>query len=97
MACEQTGQVMDGMSKKSDDPQTKPKDAAAARERQRLIGRRLQSFFDDTIQEGVPDEFSKLLDQLDEAEKQRSDEAEAGDNPGEADTARQSGRSGGRS
>lgn len=68
------------MSKKSDEPQPKPQDAAAARERQRLIGRRLQSFFDDTIQEGVPDEFAKLLDELDEAEKKR-----AGDRSGDAD------------
>ncbi|MEQ8432698.1 MAG: NepR family anti-sigma factor [Oceanicaulis sp.] len=57
------------MSKKSDKSQLNSKDAAAARERQRLIGRRLQTYFDDTIQEGVPDEFARLLDQLDEAEK----------------------------
>ncbi|MEQ8404876.1 MAG: NepR family anti-sigma factor [Oceanicaulis sp.] len=78
------------MSKKSDDNQPKPQDAAAARERQRLIGRRLQSFFDDTIQEGVPDEFSKLLDQLDEAEQKRSETSQ-----GEADAEPQTGRSGG--
>lgn len=66
---------MDGMSKKSDKDQPKPAEAAAARERQRLIGRRLQTFFDDTIQEGVPDEFSQLLDKLDEAEKSRGEGA----------------------
>lgn len=70
--CEQTGQVMDGMSKKSDKSQLNSKDATAARERQRLIGRRLQTYFDDTIQEGVPDEFARLLDQLDEAEKRET-------------------------
>lgn len=80
------------MSDKSDESQPKPQDAAAARERQRLIGRRLQSFFDDTIQEGVPDEFSKLLDQLDEAEQKRAGE----DSETEvADPARESGTSGG--
>ena len=80
------------MSKKSEENQPKPQDAAAARERQRLIGRRLQSFFDDTIQEGVPEEFSKLLDQLDEAEKKRADTASDGDG---ADAEPQPGRSGG--
>lgn len=60
------------MSKKSDKSQPKSQDTAAARERQRLIGRRLQTFFDDTIQEGVPDEFAKLLDQLDEVEQRAS-------------------------
>ena len=60
------------MSKKSDKSQSGSNDASTARERQRLIGRRLQTYFDDTIQEGVPDEFEKLLDQLDEAETQRS-------------------------
>ncbi|MFP4518179.1 MAG: NepR family anti-sigma factor [Oceanicaulis sp.] len=75
------------MSKKSDDNQPKPQEAAAARERQRLIGRRLQSFFDDTIQEGVPDEFSKLLDRLDEAEQAR--------NGGDDESEPRSGRSGG--
>lgn len=79
---------MDGMSKKSDENQPKPQDASAARERQRLIGRRLQSFFDDTIQEGVPEEFSKLLDQLDEAEKKRAE-------PSDDDAEPQAGRSGG--
>lgn len=68
------------MSKKSDKPQPSSTEAAAARERQRMIGRRLQSFFDDTIQEGVPDEFAKLLDQLDEAEQARS-----GSGPGSSD------------
>lgn len=75
---------MDGMSKKPDkssanpqDAEGDPQDAVNARERQRLIGRRLQTFFDDTIQEGVPDEFAKLLDQLDEAEKERSTQSEA--------------------
>lgn len=70
---------MDGMSKKADkssahlkDADADPQDAVNARERQRLIGRRLQTFFDDTIQEGVPDEFAKLLDRLDEAETERS-------------------------
>lgn len=63
------------MSKKSDKDQPKPAEAAAARERQRLIGRRLQTFFDDTIQEGVPDEFAQLLDKLDEAEKGRGETA----------------------
>ncbi len=79
---------MDGMSKKSDNSQTKSQDADAARERQRLIGRRLQTFFDDTIQEGVPDEFAKLLDQLDETEK-----SGAANSGGESDS--NSGKSGG--
>ncbi|MGJ3232757.1 MAG: NepR family anti-sigma factor [Oceanicaulis sp.] len=79
------------MSKKSDDPQPKPQDATAARERQRLIGRRLQSFFDDTIQEGVPEEFSKLLDQLDDAEKKRG-EARAEEENAEPEAGRTGGR-----
>ncbi|XBQ17055.1 MAG: NepR family anti-sigma factor [Oceanicaulis sp.] len=71
---------MDGMSKKPDDEKTpSPTDAASARERQKLIGRRLQSFFDDTIQQGVPDEFEKLLSQLDEAEADRDGEKADGD------------------
>jgi len=69
------------MSKKSDKPRSNPQDAVAARERQRLIGRRLQTFFDDTIQEGVPDEFAKLLDQLDEAESKRASKTEEDDVP----------------
>jgi hypothetical protein len=79
---------MDGMSKKSDNFQPKSQDAEAARERQRLIGRRLQTFFDDTIQEGVPDEFAKLLDQLDETEKRDTEHS-----GGESDA--NSGQSGG--
>ncbi|MFW5661953.1 MAG: NepR family anti-sigma factor [Oceanicaulis sp.] len=61
------------MNKKpEDDNKTpSPSDAASARERQRLIGRRLQSLFDDTIQQGVPVEFEKLLSQLDETEAER--------------------------
>ncbi|MGX6649148.1 NepR family anti-sigma factor [Maricaulaceae bacterium MS644] len=66
------------MNKKSDKSQPKLQDTAAARERQRLIGRRLQTYFEDTIQEGVPDEFARLLDQLDEAEK-RGPEPSGGD------------------
>ena len=62
---------MDGMSKKPESNARASAEAAAARERQRLIGRRLQSFFEDTIQQGVPAEFEALLARMDEAESDR--------------------------
>lgn len=90
MCVRNTGQVMDGMNKKSDKSQPEKSGADDARERQRLIGRRLQTFFDDTIQEGVPEEFSKLLDQLDKAERKRAGSANSDDGAKDGDDAKAS-------
>ena len=40
-----------------------------ALDRQRVLGARLRSLFDDVVDEPVPDEFKSLLDRLDDAEQ----------------------------
>ena len=40
---------------------------AAARARQRAIGRELRRMYDDVVQEQVPDEFMDLLRKIDDA------------------------------
>jgi len=72
------------MTDEDDDRKGAPVDPDEARGRQRVIGRRLQSFFDDVVKEGVPDDFQKLLDDLERSEAERKTDGEARSN--EADT-----------
>ena len=44
-------------------------DLETVRARQRVIGNQLRGLYDDVVQEGVPDEFDSLLDQLEEQER----------------------------
>lgn len=43
-------------------------DLESARKRQRAIGRQLRGIFDTVVAEGVPDEFERLLNRLNDKE-----------------------------
>jgi hypothetical protein len=50
---------------RKDDPVDREK-IAAARARQKALGKALQRMFDDVVQEPVPDDFTDLLKQIDQ-------------------------------
>lgn len=52
-----------------DDNDNEPALDPEALERQRVLGDRLRSLFDDVIKEDIPDEFTALLAQLDDQEE----------------------------
>ncbi|WP_019960854.1 NepR family anti-sigma factor [Woodsholea maritima] len=47
-------------------------DPSQVKQRQEVIGRRIRDFYNDVVEEGVPDAFSQLLDQLDQAQKRNN-------------------------
>lgn len=55
-------------------PDEKP-GAKAVKNRQRVIGARLQAMYDDVVRQGVPDDFEQLLSALDDLEDTQPDEA----------------------
>ncbi|MHA6288180.1 NepR family anti-sigma factor [Maricaulis sp. CAU 1757] len=46
-------------------------DPATAKTRQRMLGDKLRDLFDDVVEEGVPETFNDLLDQLDRSASAR--------------------------
>ena len=55
----------------SESPSTDWDKIAAARARQRAIGRELRRIYDDVVQEPVPDDFIDLLRKIDQAAEKR--------------------------
>jgi hypothetical protein len=58
------------MTEKKDEPVDREK-VAAARSRQKAIGRTLQRMFDEVVQEPVPDDFTDILKQIDEGSSKK--------------------------
>ena len=57
-------------------------DPATAKTRQKMLGDKLRDLFDDVVDEGVPDSFSDLLEQLDrpaEARKKNESNPQTGE------------------
>lgn len=50
-------------------------DPATAKTRQRMLGDKLRDLFDGVVDEGVPDTFSDLLDQLDRSSEAKKSES----------------------
>ncbi len=47
-------------------PDSRPVDSRVARRRQDPIGRRLRKFYEEVVEENVPDEFLSILEDLDD-------------------------------
>ncbi|MGY6532822.1 NepR family anti-sigma factor [Glycocaulis sp.] len=56
------------MSKSDDKP-----DVQAVKNRQRVIGARLQAVYDDVVRQGVPDDLERMLAQLDDLDESQPD------------------------
>lgn len=56
------------MSKSDDKP-----DVQAVKNRQRVIGARLQAVYDDVVRQGVPDDLERMLAQLDDLDEFQPD------------------------
>lgn len=54
-------------------------DAKALRERQRVIGARLQAVYEDILSEGLPDDLQRLLAKLDRMDASAAEEDDAAD------------------
>lgn len=74
-------QIMRDDTKNSRPP--RPVDSDTARSRQQLIGRKLRDMYDSVLDEGVPDDFEKLLSALDRTEAESEPEDDPAERRGE--------------
>jgi hypothetical protein len=69
-------------------PMDPPVDARVARRRQDPIGRRLRKFYEEVVEESVPDEFLSILEDVDVRQSQTASDDDGDDGDEKTEPAR---------